>query len=224
MIETKSWMEQAVCKLREAFGPRLLFVGLQGSYVRLEATPESDIDIQIVLDTLAVEDLKRCRALLRALPEGEKACGFAAGREELRHWPAHEMFAFTMDTKAYYGSLDGLVPAFGREDIRRGVHIGAANLYHAAAHLYVAGGAAERAAGLPGLLKSAFFLLLSAEYLRSGQYAPNKAALARRLAGNERELLRLAADREALAKELQNDPDALFARFLDCGGKLLTGI
>ncbi len=39
--------------LLEAFGPRLCYMGLQGSWLRGEATPRSDIDTVVILDRLS---------------------------------------------------------------------------------------------------------------------------------------------------------------------------
>ena len=46
----KTWMEAFMARMRQAFGDRLAFVGLQGSRARGEATPKSDIDVVVVLD------------------------------------------------------------------------------------------------------------------------------------------------------------------------------
>ncbi len=43
MIEIGSWTREFAQRLRAEFGPRLLFMGYQGSYARGEATPESDM-------------------------------------------------------------------------------------------------------------------------------------------------------------------------------------
>ena len=72
-------MPAAVAALKRTFGPRLCFVGLQGSYRRGEATEASDIDLCVILDRLDAADFPRLREVLDALPEGEKAAGFVAG-------------------------------------------------------------------------------------------------------------------------------------------------
>ena len=79
----REWMEKLVRRLQAAFGARLRFVGLQGSRARGEAAPESDIDAVVILDDVALEDLRAYRALLKTMPEREKVCGFFGGAAEL---------------------------------------------------------------------------------------------------------------------------------------------
>ena len=50
MVDIKSWMGELLGKLQAVFGERLLYLGQQGSYLRGEATEQSDIDVMIVLD------------------------------------------------------------------------------------------------------------------------------------------------------------------------------
>lgn len=73
MVEIRAWTESFAQKLQGHFGPRLLFMGYQGSYGRGEATPESDIDIVTVLDAVAPADLDAYRTLVQAQPQGELA-------------------------------------------------------------------------------------------------------------------------------------------------------
>ena len=48
MVNIDTWMEGFLSRLKETFGPRLLFLGLQGSYGRGEANEDSDIDVVCV--------------------------------------------------------------------------------------------------------------------------------------------------------------------------------
>ncbi len=187
------WMEELTGKLKRNFGERLLFVGLQGSYRRREAKDSSDIDVVMVLDSLSAADIAEYRGLVRGMELGELVCGFISGSEELSAWPAHEIFQFSMDTEAYHGSLDGLLPPASQEDIIYGIRAGAANIYHAAAHCLAFGGE-ENAQMLKELVKAAYFPLLSLHYLRSGKYVSQKAELLPQLSLDEREILEMADD------------------------------
>ena len=98
MIDLDEWRPLAMAALRETFGERLLCVGLQGSYLRGEARPDSDIDLLVVLDHVELTDLDRFHEAMRAVPEGGKAVGFTCGRDELAAWPAYELAQFEHGT------------------------------------------------------------------------------------------------------------------------------
>ena len=90
MIDAKAWMADLLPQLRQAFGARLQYLGLQGSYRRGEATEASDIDVVLLLDAVALDDLDVYRAIVRGMPEGQKACGFIGSVADMLHWPRHE--------------------------------------------------------------------------------------------------------------------------------------
>ena len=137
MVAIEAWMQELSGKLSREFGPRLLFLGLQGSYGRGEANDDSDIDVVTVLDRVGLADLDAYKAIVSAMPEGEKACGFLCGAAELKSWPKYDLLALAQDTRAIYGTLDGLLPPMGRKELAEGVAIGASGLYHAAVHTYL---------------------------------------------------------------------------------------
>ena len=68
MCNIQSWMEQLAEELKNEFGSRLWFLGLQGSFGRGERTAESDIDAVVILDRVDPEDLQRYSGLLDRLP------------------------------------------------------------------------------------------------------------------------------------------------------------
>lgn len=189
MVAIDSWMEELAGKLTERFGSRLLFLGLQGSYGRGEATEDSDIDVVTVLDRVELADLDAYRAIVRGMPEGEKACGFLCGAEELKSWPKYDLLAVARDTRDVYGTLAELLPPFGKGDVAEAAAIGASGLYHAAVHTYLY---ADRE-GWPGFLKEAhkgaFFTLRALHELRTGENVRAKRDLLPLLDGDEREIL-----------------------------------
>lgn len=59
MFDLDSYMNALILSCRTAFGERLLYVGLQGSYLRREAHENSDIDVMVILDRFSVQDMDR---------------------------------------------------------------------------------------------------------------------------------------------------------------------
>ena len=72
------WLNEIIDKVKAAFGERLLFIGLQGSYNRCEATSDSDIDLVVVIDELTFNDIKIYKKIVAEMPYSNKACGFFA--------------------------------------------------------------------------------------------------------------------------------------------------
>ena len=189
MVNIKIWMEELAKKLSEQFGLRLLFLGLQGSYGRGEANENSDIDVVAVLDRVALSDLDVYRAIVRQMPEGEKACGFLCGAAELKSWPKYDLCQLARDVRGFHGALEPLLPTMDRSDLADAAAIGASGLYHAAVHTYLY---ADRESW-PGFLKEAhkgaFFTLRALYELRTGEDVRAKRDLLPRLRGDERAIL-----------------------------------
>ena len=71
MFDINVWLDIIIKKLQNEFKQRLLFVGLQGSYNRGEATPNSDIDIVVILENLSFEEaLLQLENIVRELESG----------------------------------------------------------------------------------------------------------------------------------------------------------
>lgn len=190
MITPETWMPDAAVRLRAAFGDRLLFLGLQGSYRRGEATESSDIDLVAVIDRFTLADLDNYRSVIRGMPEGEKACGFLGGREELLSWPRHELFSLKMDTADHFGKLADFLPPIVREDIVAAERIGAAGLYHPLVHTYLYADDAAKVEFARAAFKGAFFVLQISHHLRTGEFCPSKKALCEKLSGDEQTIAR----------------------------------
>lgn len=189
MVDIKIWMEELADKLEERFGPRLLFLGLQGSYGRGEANEDSDIDVVAVLDRAELSDLDAYRATVREMPEGEKACGFLCGARELKSWPKCDLLAVARDTRDVRGRLADLLPPFCRDDLADAAAIGVSGLYHAAVHTYLYADRENWPEFLKEAHKSAFFTLRALHELRTGENVRAKRDLLPLLSGDEREIL-----------------------------------
>jgi len=211
MVDIENYISRLTELLRQRFGERLLYVGLQGSYLRGEATEHSDIDIMTVIDELDVADLEAYRAVIRSLEHAELSCGFICGKEELANWNPLEICHLLHSTKDHFGSLRPLLPEYTEQDVRNYIQLGLGNLYHELCHRRVHGKAENTAAAMPAAYKSTFFILQNICYLRHGIFAATKAELLPMTEGADRAVLERSMAPEAfLRDDAQNSFDLLF--------------
>ena len=137
MIDLKTWKPAAMAALKAAFGERLLCLGLQGSYLRGEATADSDIDLLVVLDQMTIDDLDAFHAAMRSLPDGERAVGFTCGRAELAAWPAMSCISSSMGPRSGWAIFTPCYRSMTRMTFRMGTRVSVANLYHMVNHTYL---------------------------------------------------------------------------------------
>ena len=168
-----------------------MYIGLQGSYLRNEATENSDIDIMAVIDDISVEDLDTYRQALVSIGNFDKSCGFICGRADLSHWNPLELCHLLNTTKDYYGELKNLVPAYTMEDERNYVKFSLNNLYHEICHRYIHADREHNISRLPVTCKSVFYIVQHLHYLRTGNFVPTK-----------RELLECVQDEDKAVLEL----------------------
>lgn len=191
MQNIKEWLEHFCRILQNKFGERLLFIGLQGSYGRDEAGPDSDIDVVVIFDLLDAQILEQYRLVTADLPQRDKLCGFVGGYEELCGWLRSDLFQLYYDTQPLYGSLDFLRPFIGREEARALLHSGSCNLYHACCHNYLH----ERSAdALAALYKSAVFFVQAKYYLSGGRYVKKQGELINLVSGEDKVIMETARD------------------------------
>ena len=177
MLDANACMNDLAPQLRAAFGSRLVYLGLQGSYARGEADERSDLDVMCVLEGLSAADLDAYRQIVQGLPWAEKACGFICGREELAAWNPLEIACLLRSTQDWVGSLKALVPESTREDLRCYVQLSAGNLYHELCHRRIYRGAARSVEALPGCGKMALYILQSLALLETGSFPRTMAEL-----------------------------------------------
>lgn len=189
MFNLNNWLDKYVEAVDAAFGARLVFIGLQGSYARGEAHAGSDIDVVVILDEATFADLEAYRTALAGLPERGKVCGFIGGADELQAWERAELFQFYHDTVSVYGSLNFLAPLINENSIRRAVLTSACGIYHACAHNFVHEQSLEV---LQALYKTAVFALQAKYYLATGRYVKRRADLLPLLEGLDKNVLAAA--------------------------------
>lgn len=205
-------------KLTDVFGNRLIFCGLQGSYLRGE---ESDIDVMVVLDRLVINDLTDYRAIVSRMPEGEKACGFICVTDELAAWPKYELFQLAKETKIWHGDFAQILSPVSRNDISDSIRIHAANLYHETCHRYLYDREQGCVENLRYVYKSAFFLLKLVHYLRAYEYIFTRQELLPKLAGTEQEIFQSSLHWNKETGLQQKNPDRYYQMMIAWSGDLL---
>ena len=191
MLRIDEYVDELIIFLKDAFGERLMYIGLQGSYLRNEETENSDIDIMAVIDNLSIEDLKTYQKALASVGNFDKSCGFICGKADLEHWNPLEICHLLNTTKDYYGELKKFVPEYTIEDERNYVKLSLNNLYHEICHRYIHADREYNVIKLPITCKSVFFIMQHLYYLSSGNFIPTK-----------RELLECVRDEDKLVLEL----------------------
>ena len=186
MIEITTWMNGFLSSIDEAFGDRVWFVGLQGSYGRGEATETSDIDVVVILDELSITDVHKYNAMLNTLPYRELICGFASGRDELLNWEPSDLFQFCNDTTPITGSLDEVMAVIDENAVNRAIKIGACNIYHGCVHNMLHEKSVDI---LRELYKSASFVVQAIAFKQTGKYIKHQNELLSVVSDNERRII-----------------------------------
>ncbi len=205
MLRIDEYIVELTDILKDDFGERLVYIGLQGSYLRNEQTENSDIDIMAVIDNMSVEDLKTYQKALVSIGNFDKSCGFICSKADLEHWNPLEICHLLNTTRDYYGELKNLVPAYTIEDERNYVKLSLNNLYHEICHRYVHADREYNISKLPITCKSVFFIMQHLYYLSSGNFISTKRELLECVQGEDKTVLELSIS-------LQNDSDYDFDR------------
>ena len=189
MFDINTYIRQLTDLLLQRFGRHLLYVGLQGSYLRGEATADSDMDIMVVLEELHTADLEAYRTIVESLDQPEKSCGFICSREDLANWNSLEIHHLQSSTRDYYGVLQVFLPSYTEQDIRNFVKLSLNNLYHELCHRYIHASREKNETYLPGTYKGVFFILQNLYSLTHGRFVGTKAELLSLLDGINHDVL-----------------------------------
>lgn len=186
MIDISTWMDKFLEKINQAFGERIWFVGLQGSYGRCEATETSDIDVVVILDTLSAIDIQAYNSMLDTLPHRDLICGFLAGKCELLNWEPSDLFQFYFDTTPIKGTMEELLELFDPYTVNRAIKIGVCNIYHGCVHNMLHEKSVEI---LRGLYKAASFAVQAICYQQTGIYIRHQNKLRDMVSSEDREII-----------------------------------
>jgi predicted nucleotidyltransferase len=211
MICLESYIDDLIENLKTTFQSRLLYVGLQGSYLRGEATEKSDIDIMVILDALSMNDLKEYRSIIQNMDYYERSCGFICGASELAKWNPLEICSLLHSTKDYYGQLSNYVPSYSEEDIVHFIKLGIGNLYHEICHRYIHRDQEKNKNALPYSYKSVFFILQNIYFLKDKMFYKTKQELLCHLSPQDQKIMQNAMH---LANDSIYDFDSAFEDLL----------
>lgn len=192
MFVADEYLQKLIGACNNAFGDRLVYVGLQGSYMRGEATDKSDIDVMIVLEDFSVADMDVYREILKEIGEYEKSCGFICGRKEMMQWNPLEVCQLRHTTKDLLGELKEFLPSSTREDEINYVKLSLGNLYHELCHRYIHADRKKNIAAFRGTCKGLFFLIQNLHFLESGSFAVTKRVLKEQVSEEDRTVLDMA--------------------------------
>lgn len=188
MVDINDYISKLTEKLQEIFGKRLVYLGLQGSYLRGEATDSSDIDIMAVIDGLSLDNLKLYKQAIIEIGDYDKSCGFICGKEELASWNPLESCQLIHTTKDIIGRLSELVPNYTRLDEVNYIKLSAGNLYHELCHRFIHTDIENSIRKLPQMVKSVFFIMQNLHYIESGSFCATKNELLSELEGDDKKL------------------------------------
>lgn len=194
MFKADEYLHKLIIAMKEVFGDRLLYVGLQGSYLREEATENSDIDIMVIINHLSVQDLNSYREIITQMEHYEKSCGFICGMDEFSNWNPLELCHVLYSTKDYYGKLSLLMPEYSEEDIINFIKVSLGNMYHEMCHRYLHADKMKNYQKLPMTYKNVFFILQNIYYLKAGVFCLTKKELLCILDKTDKEVMELSLD------------------------------
>ena len=192
MFVLDKYLTDLIRNCRSAFGERLLYVGLQGSWLRGEAHENSDIDIMVILDRFSVRDMDTYRGILKEIGSYEKSCGFICGKDEMKRWSPLEVCQLRQTTKDLVGNLTDYLPPATREDEINYVNLSLGNLYHELCHRYIHADRYKNTAKFRGTCKSVFYLIQNLHFLESERFILSKTDLKEAVTEEDRIVLEMA--------------------------------
>ena len=192
MFRLENYTSTLLERIIDFYANRLLYVGLQGSYLRNDATEDSDIDIMVVIESITVEDLEHYKKILIGIGNYEKSCGFICGKEDLINWNTLEICHLLHTTKNLYGQLSDFIPLYTKSNIKDFIKLSVGNLYHELCHRYIHSDYEKNIMKLPNTCKSIFFIMQNLYYYRYSIFINSKDELLKALTGTDNEVLNLA--------------------------------
>jgi len=178
ICEKNRWLDMLTQKLIENFGERLLLAVHVGSWARNDAGKNSDIDVNVILNTVTPQDLLKYRDIVSTMPSDELACGFLGGKSEMAIWPKYDLMAFYYGCEVLYGSVSDVIPPISNKDIYDNTMVILSGINHAARHSIIYDKELNKSAkAAKDLFKAAFFVMQGWYLLAHGKYISKRSEL-----------------------------------------------
>ena len=191
MINIDEYLKYLLAECKAVFGDRLIYMGLQGSYMRGEANENSDIDIMLIIDAFTVSDMDAYKRILSKIGNFDRSCGFICGKDEISRWNPLEVLQLLHTTKDVYGTLSDHLPEASREDEINYVKISLGNIYHELCHRYIHADREKNTVKFRGTCKGLFYLIQNLHYLQSGDFIITKKELKESVSEEDRAVLEM---------------------------------
>ena len=185
-MDIKRVVESLRTAIMELFGDNLIFLGLQGSYGRCEASDASDIDLVVILLECGKEELLKYKHLIDCQPEKDLLCGFVSSLAEIRAWESADRAQLLLDTIPIYRELAVLCPPVTFDDIKNAIMQGACAIHHAVSHAILH---SKDLSIVPELYKNARFVIRIKYYFEKCEYISRFGILERLVDSDERLIL-----------------------------------
>lgn len=192
MFRLDDYINDLLQSLKSAFKERLVYLGLQGSYLRKEENENSDIDIMAVIDGLTKQDLEKYKKILMGIGYYEKSCGFICSKADLSNWNPLEVCQLLHTTKDLHGVLSELLPSCSLDDEKNYIKLSLGNLYHELCHRYIHADKQKNINKLPLTYKSVYFIMQNLYYIKTGVFYNSKAELLEHLKEKDKEVMNMA--------------------------------
>jgi uncharacterized protein len=220
------WLNLITEKIINRFPERVLFIGHVGSYARGEAGPESDIDINVILDEVKINDLISYKEIVKEMPFSDKACGFISGKDEILSWPRHELFHFLYGCKVLYGSIEEFLEEPNKQEIIDYIRISSSGILHFARHTFIysknIGNSVDQ---LKDCYKNSFFILQAYMKITQDQLINNKNDMADYLTEElSLSVLKISVNWNKLGDDRQLKSEYYFNLLIEWSSKLLLSL
>lgn len=190
MEDIKVWLKLFTDKMRARFPDNISCLGIQGSYARGEAGPDSDIDLVVVFHKLSFDVLQQYKKLLGEIGKGMKLCGFVCDRQILSEWNDGELLQLYFDTLPLYGNLTFISKKINRQAALKLVQQNSNNIYHGCCHNYLFDRDWQL---LRNQYKAAVFTVQAKYYYSHDTYITSHRELQQSADADDKEILSIAA-------------------------------